>query len=77
MQVTLKLYGNLRRYADRRRETLEREAAPGTTVRVLLEAMGVPSEGVWMAAVNDQVVDVDTVLKEGDLVEIFEPVGGG
>ncbi len=77
MQITLRLYGNLRRYAEARRETSELEVAQGTTIRELLESRGVPENGWWMAAVNDQVVDAETALREGDLVEVFDPVGGG
>ncbi len=77
MRVTLKLYGNLRRYAEAKRETSEVNVAEGTTVRALLELRGVPEGGWWMAAVNDQVVEAETTLHEGDLVEVFDPVGGG
>ncbi len=77
MRVTLKLYGNLRRYAEGQRETSEREVQDGITVKGLLDSLGVPESGWWMAAVNDQVVTPETVLADGDHVEIFDPVGGG
>ncbi len=77
MRITLKLYGNLRRYAQERRETSEVESSEGTNIQQLLGSLGVPENGWWMAAVNDQVVDATTVLKDGDLVEVFDPVGGG
>ncbi len=77
MQVTIKLYGNLRRYAEGRRETSALDVGEGTTIKALLESLGVPESGWWMAAVNDQVVEAETTLHEGDLVEVFDPVGGG
>ncbi len=77
MGITLKLYGNLRRYAEGKRETSQVNVVEGTTIRALLESRGVPENGWWMAAVNDQVVDAETPLHEGDLVEVFDPVGGG
>jgi sulfur carrier protein ThiS len=77
MRVTLRLYGNLRKYNEGKRETSELDIGEGTTIKRLLETLGVPEDGWWMAAVNDQVVDVNTVLRESDVVEVFEPVGGG
>ncbi len=77
MQITLRLYGNLRRYAEGKRETSEVNVGEGTTIRALLKSRGVPDNGWWMAAVNDQVMEAETALHEGDLVEVFDPVGGG
>ncbi len=77
MQITLRLYGNLRRYAEGKQETSRPDIVEGTTVQNLLESLGVPENGWWMAAVNDEVVKADTGLHEGDLVEVFDPVGGG
>ncbi len=77
MRITCKLYGNLRRYNDGKRETSVLDVRDGLTVQQLLEALGVPENGWWMAAVNDQVVAADAVLQEDDLVEVFDPVGGG
>ncbi len=77
MQITLRLYGNLRRYAKDRRETAEMNLAEGTTIQLLLDSLHVPETAWWLAAVNDQVVAADTALRENDVVEVFEPVGGG
>ncbi len=77
MRITLRLYGNLRKYARERRETDELEFPRGTTIKLLLESCGVPENSWWMAAINDQVVEADAVLQDGDLVEVFDPVGGG
>ncbi len=77
MRITLKLYGNLKKYMPDKHETAAMEVAPDTTIFRLLAQLGVPDSDVWMSAVNDAVVDQTTVLHDGDLVEIFEPVGGG
>ena len=77
MQSTVKLYGNLKRYAPQKKENVVVEIAEGTTIAALLARLGVPEEGVWMSAVNDTVVDSATVLRDGDLLEVFKPVGGG
>ncbi len=77
MRVTCKLYGNLRRYAQNGRESSTLDLPEGTTVKTMLESLQVPDTSWWMVAVDDQVVQPDVVLHDGDLIELFEPVGGG
>ncbi len=77
MSITLRLDGNLRKYAPDRQDRTVVDLASGTTIRSLLESLGVPENGWWMAAVNDQVVEPEIALHEGDVLEIFDPVGGG
>ncbi len=77
MEVTVRLYGNLRRYASNRQDRTVVNVPDSETIEGLLGALGVPDSAWWMAAVNDKVVQRDAVLQAGDLVEIFEPVGGG
>jgi thiamine biosynthesis protein ThiS len=77
MRITLRLYGNLRRYADAKRENNELDVAAGMTIKQLLESFGLSEYDWWMSAVNERVVEADTVLQENDMVEVFEPVGGG
>lgn len=77
MQITLKLHGNLKRYAPQKTERAQLEIAAGMTVAALLARFGVPDSDVWMSAVNDAVVGDSTILHDGDVLEVFEPVGGG
>lgn len=77
MQITVKFYGNLKKYLPEKREIAQMEIDPDTTIQTLLSRLGVPDTQVWMSAINDNVVDESSVLHEGDLLEIFEPVGGG
>ncbi len=77
MHVTVKLYGNLIKYMPEKRESADMELPPGTTVRALLARLGVPDSDVWMSAVDDQVVPDTTELHDGNVLEVFEPVGGG
>jgi sulfur carrier protein ThiS len=77
MKITLKLYGNLKRYAPQKKEIGIVEISQDATIAVMLAQFGVPASAVWMSAVNDSVVDDATPLHDGDIIEIFEPVGGG
>ncbi len=77
MQVTVKLYGNLKRHMPDRKESAPVELPPGTTIAALLARFGVADSDVWMSALNDRVVPESTELHDGDVLEVFEPVGGG
>ncbi len=77
MQITLRLYGNLRRYAPDKQDRATVQVGAGTTVGDLLHSLNVPDSGWWMAAINDQIVQADAELHANDLVEVFDPVGGG
>ncbi len=77
MRITVKLYGNLKKYSPHKNETAEMEIDPDMTIQSLLARLGVPDKAVWMSAINDNVVDESSELRDGDLLEVFEPVGGG
>ena len=69
MPITLKLYGNLKRFAPTKTEHAALAIEPGMTIRALLAQLGVPDENVWMCAVNDAIVNDATVLRANDVLE--------
>ncbi len=77
MFVTVKLYGNLKKYLPEKKEIAQMPVADGTTIAALLVRLGVPDGEVWMCALNDNVVYATNALHDGDVLEVFEPVGGG
>lgn len=77
MRIVVKFYDNLIKYLPEKRETAEIHVPDGTTIAALLSHLAVPDDKVWMSAINDTVVDGSTVLQDGDILEVFEPVGGG
>ncbi len=77
MQVTFCAFGDLRRYTPGRVERMSVEIDAETTVRQLLDSVGVPWEEVGLVVVNGQLADEQTTLGEGDKVEVFSPIGGG
>lgn len=77
MRITLKLYGDLKKYAPNQKEDARIEIENGLSIRALLSRLGVPDAQVWMCAINDTVVDDIAQLNEGNVLEVFEPVGGG
>ncbi|MDJ0801773.1 MAG: MoaD/ThiS family protein [Desulfobacterales bacterium] len=75
MQIQLKLFATLRAYTPENAETYPIE--PGTTVKQIVDTLGIPVEEAKLVFVNSTRRDFDTPLADGDRVGIFPPVGGG
>ena len=75
MHIQLKLFATLRAYTPENAETYPIE--PGTTVKQIVDTLGIPVEEAKLVFVNSTRRDFDTPLADGDRVGIFPPVGGG
>ena len=75
MEVRVQLYGAFRKPA--RDPEFACRVEEGTTVGELMERLKLPAPGFRMALVNDIRVPESAVLKPGDEVRLFPPVGGG
>lgn len=57
-----------------------RDLAPGTTARALIESLGLKPE-LMAVQINERILERDllseTVLADGDVVELIRIVGGG
>lgn len=76
MQVSVKLWGNLRRFAAQGKGSVVTELADGATIEDLTAAMGAEHE-VYAAAVNGKVVPLSTRLAPNDHVFLFDHLYGG
>ncbi len=74
MRVTVRLYANLR---EGHKPEEEVETPPGATVAALMGMLGVPESAVTLVFVNGVHASPDSVLRQGDRVALFPPVGGG
>jgi sulfur-carrier protein len=74
MIVTVKLFATFRtgRFA---RE--EREVAPGTQVRQVVDELGIETEAIGVTMANGRHVELDHELRPGDVLAIFPVIGGG
>jgi len=79
MKVTVKLYATLARYGQG-----ERAGAPFTmdlsenaTLQKLVEILKIPPEETRIMFVNGIIQEFVYILKDGDEVGIFPPIGGG
>lgn len=49
----------------------------GTSLGALAESLKLPPDEVKICFVNGRICEPDTILKDGDEVGIFPPIGGG
>ena len=75
MKVHIRASGGTRKYLDNEKTDLKLES--GSTVSTLFQKLKKPQNEIWMASVNGKIANENTVLNEGDLVNIFEAVPGG
>lgn len=73
--VELKLYATLKRPLPAGGKAVP--VAPGTTVRGLLETLGVDLNAVKLVFIDGRKKGIDTPLSGGERVGVFPPVGGG
>ena len=75
--IDLIFYSPLKRFVTEERQTLALNGADA--VRDIIVAQGVPSEQLFytMVLVNERKVPLDTIVCDGDCVEVFQPIGGG
>ena len=73
--ISIRLFATLNRYTpDTADNYLVR---PGTTVRDLIDQLGVPLTEVKLIFIDGVKGDVASALNGGERVGIFPPVGGG
>jgi molybdopterin synthase sulfur carrier subunit len=79
MQVTVKLFASLARFSPGGLPGTPYEIAlsESATVQALIDQLGMPPEEIKVSFVNGLIRDLDWVLKQGDEVGIFPPIGGG
>ena len=77
MRVNLKCFSKL---ADQNtcdfKDSTEYELNDGQTVETLVERAGIDKNSVKIAFLNNKIVDLDTVLSEGDRIGLAPSVGG-
>lgn len=79
MNIELHLYASLASYLpkDAASKTAMITMESGGTVQELITGLGIPENTVKLIFINGVHGKKDTVLKDGDRVGLFPPVGGG
>lgn len=78
MQVDAKLHASLRRYVPTgtSADAVSVELAERATAADLVSALGIPPSYAHMIVIGGQQVKPETVLEEGQRVDIFPPLAG-
>ncbi len=79
MRVTVKLFATLVRFKDggRAGKPFEMELPEGAAVQDLIDNLKIPPEETHVIFINNIIEEHQTKLKNGDVVGLFPPVGGG
>jgi sulfur carrier protein ThiS len=79
MKIEVNLYATLSKYipGGNKGPTHVVDVAEGTTVNELLRQLGVPTQSAKLIFLDGIHSNLDAVLKEGNRLGVFPPVGGG
>lgn len=82
MNLTVKLYGTLRRHRPETAEGAPHHPFPITlpensTINDLVTLLQIKDGAVNAAALNGEAVSNDTTMNDGDTISLFPPAAGG
>ena len=79
MRVTVKLFATLVRFKEGTRagKPFEMELPESATVHDLIDMLQIPPEETHVVFINNIIEEHESKLKDGDVVGLFPPVGGG
>jgi len=75
MTIDLRLFATLQQFEPPSARAYQIKM--GMSVRTLVEQLGIPETKAKLVFINGIKVDLESILKDGDRVGIFPPVGGG
>ncbi|MCL0057672.1 MoaD/ThiS family protein [Dehalococcoidales bacterium] len=75
--VEVRLYASLRKYSLRRDEPLVIRLDDKAKLGDLLDELKIPKEEIKVALVNSKWEEENYLLRDGDRIGIFPPIGGG
>ena len=73
--IQVKLFATLQKFMPDSAENFVIE--PGTTVHNLIQQLDLPKDKIKLIFINGVKAELTSVLKGGERVGIFPPVGGG
>jgi molybdopterin converting factor small subunit len=73
--IQIKLFATLQRFMPASAENYAIET--GTTIRTLLQQLDLPENKAKLIFIDGAKAELTTVLKGGERIGIFPPVGGG
>ena len=73
--IQIKLFANLQKFMPASAENYAIEA--GITVGTLLQQLGIPQDMIKLVFIGNVRAELTSILKGGERVGVFPPVGGG
>ncbi len=79
MRVTVKLFATLSQYGTGARAgtPFAVELPENSVVKDLMDLLHIPAEETKVVFINNMIREPDAALRDGDVVGMFPPVGGG
>jgi len=80
MKIEVKLLTQMKKYLpdpDMAGNTRTMEIKEKATIRDMFLELGIPADTPKVILLNDRQGKLDDILKDGDKVSVFPPVGGG
>ena len=79
MKIEVNLYATLKRYMknDTGGKSLVIDVEDGKCVKDIIQKVKIPVDSVKLIFINGVHAKRDTILKDGDRLGLFPPVGGG
>jgi sulfur carrier protein ThiS len=75
--VSVSLHGNLQQILQETNGKRTLRLPHGSTVGDMMRMLGIDPSEVGLVSINDVLCNLLAVVREGDRVAIFEPIGGG
>jgi molybdopterin converting factor small subunit len=76
LTVTVSVYANLREYTGGQ-ATVEVNLPDGSTIRTVIDQLGIPAEQTRIIFVDHRAADLDDMLRSGQRIDLFSAIGGG
>jgi molybdopterin converting factor small subunit len=79
MKIAVKLFASLARFMPDKniKKPYIIEIQKGTTISDVFKSIGIPEDAVKLIFLNGLHATTDQILKDGDKLGVFPPLGGG
>lgn len=74
MTAILKPVGILKQYTKGMNELI---VQPGQSIREMLLSLGIPPDIIALVLINEQPVNKDHIISDGEIIQVIAVIGGG
>ena len=77
MEITVRLFGRLRRYLESGQDEITVQLDGQNTVNSVIQILGIDDTEIWLARSSGRALPKDTLLQESVVIELYSVIGGG